>query len=363
MEKNYFFCNTRLNNAMKKIIIIALICIGAISAALGVAGYALYQKPSVRFLLTISDVIPPAGCETKEITLAMKNGNTPMMVFTPANRVPGKYYFFLHGFSPEAYRHPTLKKMAIAIGRSTGRTVFVPFIPAITKKGWKLVEVADDAGAIYMELRRQYPGQYNAFGACVAGTGLLVAFNTIPLAYYPDKLFLYGPFFTGKLLVDYYNKAGVEIDYIVKMANALNSSDYNSGERELVARAITASKPGTTDREAMRVVLGDALFRRIDASTVDNKEFISINEGSIFTKGKKVPDTEFFIIHSTSDNIIPYSFGLSLHKFLVGYGAKSRFVGTRIFSHSEKMSIFKTYKEIGDLVEFLDDVFRDDDGN
>jgi hypothetical protein len=214
-----------------------------------------------------------------------------------------------------------------------------------------------------MDLRKQRPGKYNAFGACVAGTGLLVAFNTVPVGYYPDKLFMYGPFFTGKELVDYYNKAGVEVDYIVKMANALNSDAYTDKQKKLVNKAIVASKPGTTDREAMRAILGEDLYNRIDGSSVDNREFMSINEGSIFTKGKKLPDSTFYIIHSNSDNIIPYSFGLSLHKFLLSCGAKSRFAGTKLFSHSgSKFSISDSYKEMMHLINFLDDLFEEKDG-
>jgi hypothetical protein len=348
---------------MKKILLIAGICISVIIAALATGSYLLYQKPSIRFLLIVSEIIDPAGFEEKEITLKLKNGDTPMTIITPVNNRPGKYYFFLHGFTPEAYRHPTLIKMAAAISCLTGRTVFVPFIKGITKQGWTMAEVAQEVGSVYTDLRKQHPGKYNAFGACVAGTGLLVAFNTIPVSDYPDKLFLYGPFFTGKELVDYYNKAGVEVDYIVKMANAHNSDDYTVKQKNLVSKAILASKPGTTDREAMRAILGDVLYNRIDRSTVDNREFMSINEASIFTKGKKVPDSKFYIIHSNSDNIIPYSFGLGLHKFLLSCGAKSRFAGTMLFSHSSsKFSISDSYKEIRNLIDFLDDLFEEKDG-
>jgi hypothetical protein len=349
---------------MKKILLIAGICVTVIIAVITAGGYRLYQKPSVRFLLIVTDIIKPSGYEKKETVLKLKEWDTPMMIFTPVNSKPGKYYFFLHGFSPEAYRHPTLLKMAATIAEVTGRTVFIPFIKGITKKGWTLAEVAKQVGSVYMDLRKQRPGKYNAFGACVAGTGLLVAFNTIPVGDYPDKLFLYGPFFTGKGLVDYYNRAGVEIDYIVKMANALNSRDYTEKQRNLVSRAILASRPGTTDREAMRAILGDVLYNRIDRSPVDNKEFIAINTGSIFTKGKKLPDSRFYIIHSNADNIIPYSFGLSLHRFLLSCGVKSRFAGTGIFSHSEKKySIFDSYKEIINLISLLDDLFEETEGN
>jgi len=346
---------------MKKALIIIGILIILIIAAAAVGGYHLYRKPSVRFMLIASDIMKPYGYQKKEIVLKLKEWDTPMTVISPVNSKPGKYYFFLHGFSPEAYRHPTLEKLAAGIATATGRTVFVPFIRGITKKDWTLAEVARQVGGIYMQLKQQRPGRYNAFGACVAGTGLMVAFNTIPVEEYPEKLFLYGPFFTGKLLVEYYNKAGVEVDYMVKMANALNSRGFSDKERRLVADAILASKPGTTDREAMRAILGDELFNRLDESKVDNKEFVSINEGSIFTKGRKMPDTEFFVMHSTSDNIIPYTFGLSLHKFILACGGKSRFVATRIFSHSEsKFSLSESYKELTDIIHFLDDLFSDD---
>jgi hypothetical protein len=349
---------------MKKILLIAGICISVFIATLAAGSYLLYQKPSIRFLLIISEIINPSGFEKKESVLKLRTHDTPMTIFTPVDNKPGKYYFFLHGFTPEEYRHPTLIKMAAAISCTTGRTVFIPFIKGITKQGWTLAEVAEEVGNVYLDLRKQHPGKYNAFGACVAGTGLLVAFNTIPVSEYPDKLFLYGPFSSGKDLVAYYNKAGVEIDYIVKLANALNSDDYTEKQKHLVSKAILASKPGTTDREEMRAILGDALYNRIDKSAVDNREFMSIDEGKIFTKGKKVPNSKFYIIHSNSDEIIPYSFGLSLHKFLLSCGAKSRFAGTELFGHtSSSFSISDSYKEIRNLINFLDDLFEEKDGN
>jgi len=349
---------------MKKKLLIVGICISVIIFALATGSYLLYQKPSIRFLLFVSEIIKPAGFEKKETVLKLKNFDTPMMIFTPVNNKPGKYYFFLHGFTPEAYRHPTLIKMAAAISCTTGRTVFVPFIKGITKQGWTLAEVAEEVGNIYLDLRKQHPGKYNAFGACVAGTGLLVAFNTIQVSDYPHKLLLYGPFYTGKGLVDYYNKAGVVIDYIVKLANAINSDAYTDEQKNLVGKAILASKPGTTDREMMRAILGDALYERIDRTPVDNREFMSIDEGSIFTKGKKLPDSKFYIIHSSTDDIIPYSFGLSLHKFLLSCGLKSRFAGTELFGHSRsEFSISDSYKEIMNLIDFLDDLFEEKDGS
>ena len=349
---------------MKKILLIGGICISVFIATLAAESYLLYQKPSIRFLLIISEIINPSGFEKKESVLKLRTHDTPMTIFTPVDNKPGKYYFFLHGFTLEEYRHPTLIKLAAAISCTTGRTVFVPFIRGITKQGWTLAGVAEEIGNVYLDLRKQYPGKYNAFGACVAGTGLLVAFNTIPICDYPDKLFLYGPFFEGRGLVDYYNKAGVEVDYIVKLANALNSDDYTEKQKHLVSKATLASKPGTTDREEMRAILGDALYNRIDKSAVDNREFMSIDEGKIFTKGKKVPNSKFYIIHSNSDEIIPYSFGLSLHKFLLSCGAKSRFAGTELFGHtSSSFSISDSYKEIRNLINILDDLFEEKDGN
>jgi hypothetical protein len=250
---------------MKKIILIGGVIVSIVLSVVIITWVILYQRPGFKFLVIMSDMIHPSGITQIEKTIKVNNTEIPMTVFSPPNARTGKYYFIIHGLTPESYKHPAIIKMANAICSISGRTVFIPLIRGSAEGGRSINEVVVEIKNIYLKLRSEYPGRYNAFGSCLAGTGLLIAFNKMPVEQYPDKIFLYGPFFTGKILVDFYNKAGVdEIDYIVKMANALNSSDYKGLEKKLISRAIVASKPGITDRNEMRAILGDTLFKRID---------------------------------------------------------------------------------------------------
>ena len=346
---------------MKKIFLIGGAVVSVILSVVIIAGIILYQRPGVKFLMIMSDAIHPSGITQVEKIINVNNTEIPMTVFSSRKARAGKYYFLLHGLTPESYKHPSIIKMANAICSVSGRTVFIPLIRGSIEGGRSIDEVTVEIKNIYLKLRNEYPGRYNAFGSCIGGTGLLIAFNKMPVEEYPDKILLYGPFFTGKLLVDFYNQAGVdEIDYLVKMATALNSGDYKDKEKKLISKAIGASKPGITDREEMRAILGDALFKRIDEAKVDNRELSQLNETSIFTRGKKIPGSDFYIIHSTSDNIIPYSMGIMLQNFLIKCGARSRFVGTTLFGHSQKNITLGTYyQELPELISFLDDLFQE----
>lgn len=340
---------------MKKFAKITGIALAAIILLLAIAASVLYTRKSIQYLLILTDVIKPSDYTAKEVKIKVNGADIPMMVYTPSHPVKGKYYFFLHGFTPDSYNHPTLIKMAVAFMRATGRTVLIPFIRGSITGGRKIPEMAHEVANIYLTLRKLYPGRYNAFGACIAGTGLLISFNDIPTGEYPDKLFLYGPFFRGMDLINYYNKAGVEIDYIGKLANALWSPNFTNKEKALASKAIIASKPGVTDRGEMRRILGDTLYRRINTEKVHHDGVIGLDETSIFSPGKKIPGSEFFIIHSASDNIVPFSSGLGLHKFLNDCGAKSRFLGTNIFTHTQvKLTIRQIIREAVELIQFLD---------
>lgn len=349
---------------MKKVFVIIGIIASTIVMAAVIGGYILYQKPGGKFLLIMSDVVPPTGVTQIEKTIRLNNNDIPMTVFSCKNTGPGKYYFLLHGLTPESYKHPSIIKMANALCIATGRTVFIPLIRGSIEGGRSINEVTTEIKNIYLKLKELYPGRYNAFGSCIGGTGLLISFNKMPAEQYPDKLFLYGPFFTGKILVDFYNRAGVEeIDYLVKMASALNSGEFRSKEKKLISKAIVASKPGRTDRDEMRAILGDKLFKRVDESKVDHRELLQLNEFSLLTKGKKGPESDFYIIHSTSDDIIPYSMGLMLHKFLIRCGLHSKFLGTSLFGHTQTKRTLDTYRrELPELIGFLDELFQEKDG-
>lgn len=348
---------------MKKFFIITGIIIAVLGGAVLVSGIVLYRQPAVKFLMVMSEFKKSTDVTRVETTIRVKDRYIPYMIFTPKHAVPGKYYFLLHGFTPESYKHPTIIKVAHAIAEATGRTVFIPHISGSVEGVKSIPFLSYEVLSVYQEIKKKYPGRYNAFGACVAGTGLLVSFNLLSPGEYPDKLFLFGPFFTGQMLLDFYNKAGItEVDYLVKMASALNTDRgvYSKEERAIIKKAIIASKPGTTDRNVMRSVLGDPLFQRIDEAKIDNRQFAQIDELKIFSKGKKIPNSEFYIIHSTTDDIIPYTMGYSLHKFLLNCGVRSRFVATNLFGHSQnKMTFLGYYQELKDMIGFLNDLFED----
>jgi hypothetical protein len=349
---------------MKKALAIIGIIIAVLAGSLLVTGIFLHSKSSIRFLLAMADVSKTADITRTERTLRVRGSEIPIMVFSSKSVQPGRYYFLLHGFTPESYQHPTIIKVAHSLCRVAKRTVLVPKISGSIEGGKSIPYLAHEVKDVYMAVKNEYPGRYNAFGACVAGTGLLVSLNLLPAEEYPEKIFLFGPFFTVQLLMEFYNNAGIhEVDYLVKMASALNTiNKYTKQENALISKAIAASKPGTTDREAMRAILGDKLFKRIDEAKIDNREFADINEYSIFSKGKKLPNSEFYIIHSTTDDIIPYTMGFSLHKFLRQCGVKSRFVTTNVFGHSQnKMSISSYFKEFNEMLSFLDDLFEEND--
>lgn len=348
--------------AMKRFFAIAGISAAVLLAAILAAGIVLYNKRSVQFLLTMTDIVKPKDFAVEETSIGIAGSDIPMMIYRPLGKKSGKYYFMLHGLTPESYRHPVMLKIAGAICHATGRTLFLPHIRGSVEWGRPITAIAKEIADIYLGLRKAYPGPYNAFGACIAGTGLLVVFNTIPVEQYPDKMFIYGPFFTGPDLVEFYNKAGVEIDYIVRMTNALYGDKFKREEKDVISRAILASKPGTTDRGEMRKILGDSLYQRIDREKIYNPQVAVLGKSAIISHGKKIPNSTVYIVHSRGDNIIPFSAGIALHNFLLQCGVKSKFVGTDVFMHTEKkISPIKMIIELKDLIDLLDDLFAEND--
>lgn len=353
MRAKLFQVTDMAKKTVKKVLVVS----GIILLVLCAAGYMVYRKPSVQFMLAMVDVIQPGGVDSREVSIDINGTAMPMMVYEKRGAKSERYYFFLHGVTPQSYRHPTMRKLAAAIAGATGRTVLVPHIHG-SETGRTIENVTGDIAKIYTELRGRYKGPFNAFGACVAGTGLLLAFNNVPGELYPEKIFMYGPFLNGRILADFYNSSKMNVDYIVKMTNAMRSRAVGDGEKELISRAILATKPGTTDRDEMMRILGDNLFRKVDELRIDNQEFTSINEYTLFPAGKPLPRCSYYTIHSRSDNIIPYSMGMGLHRFLMQRGLKSRFVSTGAFQHtSAEASVATLARELRDLVAFLDELF------
>ncbi len=339
----------------KKAVFVSL---AVILIALLVTALLVLQKPEVRFMLAMTDILKPSGVSTHEISLDINGVPTPMMEFRKDGAPPGRYYFFLHGVTPQTYRHPTMMKLGPAIAGATGRTVLAPRIQG-SETSRTIEAVAHDIANIYTELRKRYPGSFHAFAACISGTILLASLNHVPLEIYPEKIFLYGPFLDGKMLANFYNTSGMEIDYIVRMTNAMRHPVITGPEKDLISRAILATKPGLTDREEMKRILGAELYRKVDKLKIDNPGFLNINELTLFPAGKPLPKCRFYTLHSRSDQIIPFTMGLGLHRYLSSRGLPSRFVATGAFQHSGPDSASETaWKDLFELADFLRDLFK-----
>ncbi|MCX7678667.1 MAG: hypothetical protein N2316_05560 [Spirochaetes bacterium] len=317
----------------------------------------LLSKPSVRFMLVMNDVLSPSTIEEKELNIHVESEEIPMLMYARTGGEKKGYFFLIHGLTPKSYKHPTIKKISQAICWASGYTVLVPHIRG-SETSRDIKYVCKDIANIYTELRAKYPGRYNAFGACVSATILLLALNDVALEIYPEKIFLHGPFLNGKMLADFYNKSGIEVDYIVKLANAIRHKSFTDSEKELISKAIIATKPGITDREEMKRILGEKLYFRVEETPVDYSEFKEINELTLFPKDRPLPKCKYYITHSRSDNIIPYTMGMGLYQYLLQRGLPSRFVATGAFQHSDKAnSLCALISEINALMDFFDDLF------
>lgn len=317
----------------------------------------LYFKPSVRFMLMMNDTITPPGIIEREVTLHVNGEETPMLIYSRENAPDGRYFFLIHGLTPKSYKHPTVKKIASALAWASDYTIFVPYIRG-SETSRSIRNVCGDIVQIYTSLRSQYQGRFHAFGACISATILLLALNNVPLELYPEKVYLHGPFLNGEMLADFYNNSGMEIDYIVKLANAIRNNSFSDSEKALISKAIAATRPGVTDREEMKRILGEELYLKAEKAPVDYSEFKEINELSLFPKDRPLPKCKYYITHSRSDNIIPYSMGMGLHQYLLQRGLSSRFIATGAFQHSNKAgSTMKLLSEAKALMNFFDDLF------
>ncbi len=320
----------------------------------------LYFKPSVRFMLVMNDTIIPRGIIERETSIHVNGEDIPILIYRRENAPHGKYFFLIHGLTPKSYKHPTMKKISCALAWASDYTVLVPYIRG-SETSRSIREVYNNIEQIYTTLRAQYQGRFNAFGACISATILLIALNNVPPELYPEKVYLHGPFLNGKMLADFYNSSGMEVDYIVKMANAIRNKSFTDKEKSLLSKAIAATKPGVTDREEMKRILGEKLYEKTEKAPVDYAEFKEINELTLFPKNRSLPRCRYYITHSRSDNIIPYSMGMGLHQYLLTRGLSSRFLATGAFQHSNSAgSICKLIGEARMLMEFFDDLFDEE---
>ncbi|MCX8125366.1 MAG: hypothetical protein N3F66_14555 [Spirochaetes bacterium] len=341
---------------IKKLVIFTLILFLLFSSIFLI----VYSNPVVRFMMVMNEIIPAWGVSSVEVTLPLKEGkHTKMTIYQRILGYHDRYYFCIHGMTPQGYTHPSLVKLAKALALATGRKVLVPYLYG-SETDRDVIDATKEIQTMYMEVRKRYPGKYNGFGACISATMLVAALKDIPLELYPDKIFMYGPFLNGQMLMHFYNTSGMEVDFIVKLANAMRHPHITDEEKKLVSKAIAATKPGITDRQEMKRVLGDALFKKIDSLKVENPEFKQINEMTLFEKGKPLPKCKFYILHSRTDNIIPFSMGMSMHKYLLQRGLQSTFVATGAFHHTQKDRSFSKLKtEFNEIYNFFKDLFEE----
>lgn len=349
-----------ITQIIKKLITPIKVVVAILAIIIIFAFFLLYSDPVVRFMLVMNELVPSWGVTSQEVILQLDGGKqTRMTIYRRIFSSEGKYYFCVHGMTPQGYTHPSMVKLAKALALATGRKVLVPYLYG-SETDRDVLDATGEIAKMYLAVKQQYPGQYNGFGACISGTMLVAALKDIPIDLYPDKIFMYGPFLNGEMLMHFYNTSGMEVDFIVKLANAMRHPAVSDEEKKLVSKAIAATKPGITDRDEMKRVLGPLLYKKIDSLKVENPEFKQLNEFTLFNKNKPLPACRYYILHSKSDNIIPFSMGMSMHKFLLQKGLQSKFVATGAFQHTQKeQSLTKLIAEFKEIYAFFDDLFKE----
>ena len=146
---------------------------------------------------------------------------------------------------------------------------------------------------------------------------------------------------------------------MVKMAVTLNMEVFSEPEKELIRKAIAASEPGVTDRSKMQKIMGEKLFNDIAVIRLRHADFEAINPGAMF--GRRKSDCKYFILHSKTDNIIPYFEGKNLAEFMQKSGISTKFLGTEYVDHAEnRADVTGFVREMQYLVRFFDELFEGD---
>ncbi len=344
--------------AVTAIILLTLLLLIAIAG--GITYRVLMRKPSVKFLLTNSGFRNPIHYSKKEEAIDIKGQTMPVIVYRHDSVKSKKYFMLQHGLTPQGHKHPKIDRFASSLCEATGMNVVIPYVKG-SIEGGSLSKTYEAMADIYMALVKTYPGSYRAFGACIGANILLVALNRVPDEIYPEKIFMLGPFFDGRTLFDFYNKISKpeDIDIMVKMAITLNMDVFSEKEKDLIRKAIAASKPGTTDRSEMKKILGEKLFSDIAVVKLHHRDFEDINPKTMF--GKNKGKCKYFILHSKNDNIIPYFEGKNLADFMKKSGISTKFLGTEYVEHAQNQaSVTGFLKEMEYLIRFFDELFEGD---
>lgn len=349
---------------MKKRTITIILGICILTLLLIISGSAAYycshHITSIRFVLYNAGYLTPGNYQKSELVIDVKGTKVPVKVYRHNTAKSDKYFLVLHGLTPQAYNHPRVLQLASSICSATGMNVLVPSVN-VQIAGEKMDNTFNHIAAIYESLIKNFPGRYRAFSACIGANVLLVALTRVSDYLFPEKIFLLGPFLDGKTLFKYYNnpEKSDNIDIVVRLATTLNMKDFNEAEKELIRKAIDASKPGTTDRGEMRRILGDRLYDKITLSKLRHEDFEKIGPQNMFPQKKQ--NCKFFIMHSKNDKIIPFTIGKSLADFMKMNGMNVTFVGTEYIDHSSfRLSPYGFITEMKQMIEFFDDLFEGD---
>ncbi|HOW82505.1 MAG TPA: hypothetical protein PK573_08095 [Spirochaetota bacterium] len=345
---------------MKKIATAAAIIL-LLGSSLSVFVYFRYlQKPSVKFLLHMTGITKPRFVKKESITITWANRDISVIRYFNTRLSSNINYMMIHGVTPQGNNHPQMHLISQAITDVTGMNMLVPSITGLEGEK-EMSEAIRDISLVYEGLHARIPGDYRAFGVCLAASGLMVALNSVPPEIYPKKVFLIGPFLEGKQLVDFYNSNKMEVDFFVKMAISMKSDHFSEKEKILISRAIRASEPGPTDTAAMKKILGQKLFNDMVIMDLHNKGLENIDGNMMFKSGKKIPDCKYFILHASNDRIIPQVQGRRFNEFLKLSGARTSFLGTELFEHTQNtVTVTGFIKEVKYLINFFDELFEGD---
>lgn len=282
-----------------------------ISIAATIGAYILGSNPGTRFLLLQANIINPVRVIKEEFTINTEETKIPVYHYHSKIK-SDRYYIFLHGLTPLGYKHPTINSFAAAFVDATGINVFIPDFTHYIKKNQNFKTIETGVSKIYLKLNKLYPGRYRGFGACIGGSVLLNAMSELPKDVLPEKIFLYGPYNNGKGLMPVLkaaaDSANEKVDFIVRLTLSSRDENFSEQERDLIEKALTATKPGKTDTTRMKKILGSDLFNTISVINFNQSDLKDLDvEVSGLTD--HFSDTKFFIIHSKTDRIIPFQEG------------------------------------------------------
>ncbi len=320
-------------------------------------------NPGLRFLLTQNKVLPRLGVNRKEINFKIGDTEIPAFHYF-SNKKSDKYYFFIHGLTPLGYKHPRMDSIARSFVNAADVNVLLPEFTYFIKKNQNGKTISISLIDIYKFLYKNYKGKYRAFAACIGAPMLLNAMNHMPREILPEKVFLVGPYNNGKGLLPVLEsgakKENKKIDFIVRLSLSSRNDKFSEQEKNLIEKALKATKPGKTDTTRMKKILGSRLFNniRIFKFTHDDiKDFNVENPGL----AEHFSKTRFFILHSNQDFIIPFQEGKALSKRLKKTGADVSFLGTEFISHTENtVTVSGLYQELKYLIKFFNTLLKGD---